>query len=103
MEQRQSMCRQSIWRHFRWHWTSEKSKNEKNGENAEANFTSPRRNYCTAQRLLTIVSGIPFRNGLFTVITLIIGCSINPRARRVMQRNRKDSVTNICPDVQARL
>ena len=31
--------------------TDEKSKNEKSRENAEANFTSPRRNYCTAQRL----------------------------------------------------
>ena len=32
--------------------------------------------------------------GLFTVITLMIGSSINRRARRVMRRNRNDSVTN---------
>ena len=32
--------------------TDEKSENEKNRENAEANFTSPRRNYCTAQKRL---------------------------------------------------
>ena len=32
--------------------TDEKSENEKNRENAEANFTSPRRNYCTAQERL---------------------------------------------------
>jgi len=31
--------------------TDEKSENEKGRENAEANFTSSRRNYCTAQRL----------------------------------------------------
>src|SRR6516165_2671471 len=29
-----------------------KRKNEKNRENAQANFTSPRRNYCTAQERL---------------------------------------------------
>ena len=32
--------------------THEKRENEKNRENAEANFTSPRRNYCTAQKRL---------------------------------------------------
>ena len=30
----------------------EKRENEKTGKNAEANFTSPRRKYCTAQRRL---------------------------------------------------
>ena len=32
--------------------TDEKSENEKSRENAEANFTSPRRNYCTAQAIV---------------------------------------------------
>ena len=32
--------------------TQEKRENEKNRENAEANFTSPRRNLCTAQKRL---------------------------------------------------
>jgi hypothetical protein len=47
--------------------------------------------------MLTIVSGVLLRSGLFTVITLIIGCSINRRAPRVMRRNCKDCVTNISP------
>jgi hypothetical protein len=32
--------------------TQEKGENEKNRENAEPNFTSPRGNYCTAQKRL---------------------------------------------------
>jgi hypothetical protein len=43
---------------------------------------------------LTVVSGLLLRSGLFTVITLMIGCSINRGARPVMRRNRNDSVTN---------
>ena len=43
---------------------------------------------------LTVVRGDLLRSGLFTVITLIIGCSINRRTRRVTRRNGNDSVTN---------
>jgi hypothetical protein len=43
--------------------------------------------------MLTIVPDVLLRSGPFTVIRLIIGCSINRHARRVMRRNCKDCVT----------